>query len=52
MMPPPTVELDENFVVNFYRSARIERKREAYIKVMWKLPEWTVVAAAPEYSIY
>ena len=46
-MPPPTVETDENLlVISFDGSARVSRKREAYSAIVWKLPEWTVVAAA------
>ena len=51
-MPPPTVETDENrLVISFDGSARVARNRGAYSAIVWKLPEWTIVAAASEYAM-
>ena len=51
-MPPPTVEVGENLLMlSFDESDRIKRKSVAYSTSGWKLPEWTVVAAAPEYAL-
>ena len=45
-MPPPKVEVDENLlVVNFDGSSRVKKKGGAYSAIVWKLPEWTIVAA-------
>ncbi|CAI5722522.1 unnamed protein product [Peronospora farinosa] len=50
-MPPPTVEEDESLlVVSFDGSARTKRKGGSYSAIIWKLPEWTIVAAASEYA--
>ena len=50
-MPPPTVEEDENLlVVSFDGSARVKRSGGSYSAIIWKLPEWTIVAAASEYA--
>ena len=51
-MPPPTVEKDESLlVVRFDGSARVKRIVEAFSAIVWKLPEWVIVAAASEYAI-
>ena len=50
-MPPPTVEIGESLLVaSFDGSARVKRKGGAYSAIIWKLPEWTVVAAASEFA--
>ncbi|CAI5732025.1 unnamed protein product [Peronospora farinosa] len=50
-MPPPTVEVGEDLlVVSFDGSARVKRKGGAYSAIVWKLPEWTIVAAASEFA--
>ena len=50
-MPPSTVEEDESLlVVSFDGSARTKRKGGSYSAIIWKLPEWTIVAAASEYA--
>ena len=49
--PPSTVEVDENsLVVSFDGSARIKKKGGSYSAVIWKLPEWTIVAAESRYT--
>ena len=50
-MRPPTVEVGESLLVaSFDGSARVKRKGGAYSAIIWKLPEWTVVAAASEFA--
>ena len=50
-MPPPTVEADEELLVaSFDGSARIKKKGGSYSAVVWKLPEWTIVAAESRYA--
>ena len=50
-MPPPTVGVNENLLVaSFDGSARVKRKGGAYSAIIWKLPEWTIVAVASEYT--
>ena len=50
-MPPPTVEVGENLLVaSFDGSARVKKKGGAYSEIVWKLPEWTIVAAASEFA--
>ncbi|CAI5722011.1 unnamed protein product [Peronospora effusa] len=61
-IPPPTVEEDESLlVVSFYGSARTKRKGGSYSDppfcfvgsysaIIWKLHEWTIVAAASKYA--
>ena len=50
-MPPPTVGVNENLLVaSFDGSARVKRKGGAYSAIIWKLPEWTIVADAFEYT--
>ncbi|GMF41602.1 unnamed protein product [Phytophthora fragariaefolia] len=50
-MPPPTVELDEHLlVVSFDGSARVKRGGGAYGAIIWRLPDWEILAAASEYS--
>uniref|UniRef100_A0AAV1USA0 Reverse transcriptase/retrotransposon-derived protein RNase H-like domain-containing protein n=1 Tax=Peronospora matthiolae TaxID=2874970 RepID=A0AAV1USA0_9STRA len=49
-MPPPTVETDEELLVaSFDGSARIKKKGGSFSAVIWKLPEWTIVAAESRY---
>ena len=49
-MPPPTVEKDENrLMVSVDGSAQLKRKSGACSAVVWKLPKWSIVAAASEY---
>ena len=36
-------------VVSFDGSARTKRKSESYSAIIWKPPEWTIIAAASEY---
>ena len=51
-MPPPTVEEGENLlVISFDGAARVKRKSGAYSAIVWKLSEWTIVAAASEYAM-
>ncbi|ETL48034.1 hypothetical protein L916_02310 [Phytophthora nicotianae] len=46
----PTVEPDEELlVVSFDGSARVKRGGGACSAIIWKLPEWTVVAAESKY---
>ena len=50
-MPPTTVEVNENpLVAGFDGSARVKRKSGAYSTIIWKLPEWTIVVAASEFT--
>ena len=50
-MPPPTVGVNETLLVaSFDGSARVKRKGGAYSGIIWKLSEWTIVAAASEHS--
>ena len=50
-MPPPTVQDGESlWVVSFDESDRTKRKGGAYSAIVWKLPEWKIVAAAAEYA--
>ena len=52
-MLPLTVGLDENHVVaSFDDRARVKRKGGAYSAIIWKLPEWTIVAATFEFTSY
>ena len=37
-------------VVSFDGSTRIKKKCGAYSAIIWKLPEWTIVAAASEFT--
>ena len=51
-MPPPTIEVDESLlVISFGGSARVKKKCGAYTAIVWKLPEWTIVAAASEFAM-
>ena len=51
IMPPPTVGVHENLVVaSFDGSARVKRKGITYSAIIWKLPEWTIVADASEFT--
>ena len=51
-MPPPTVEQDEDLlVVSFDGSASVKRKCGAFSAIIWKLPDWTVVAAASKFAV-
>ena len=51
IMPPHTVEVDENLlVVSFDGSARVKKEGGAYSAIVWKLPEWTIVAANSEFD--
>ncbi|ETL32496.1 hypothetical protein L916_14942, partial [Phytophthora nicotianae] len=46
----PTVEPDEELLgVSFGGSARVKRGGGACSAIVWKLPEWTVVAAESKY---
>ena len=38
-------------VVSFDGSARTQRKGESYSAIIWKPPEWTIIAAASEYAV-
>ena len=50
-MPPPTVGADENLLVaSFDGSARVKKKSGAYSAIIWKLPEWTIIAAASMFA--
>ena len=50
-MPSPTVGADENLLVaSFDGSARVKKKSGAYSAIIWKLPEWTIVAAASMFA--
>ena len=51
MLPPTVEEGGSLLVIHFDRSARVKRKRGAYNEIVWKLPEWTIVAAASEYAM-
>uniref|UniRef100_A0AAV1VD68 RNA-directed DNA polymerase n=1 Tax=Peronospora matthiolae TaxID=2874970 RepID=A0AAV1VD68_9STRA len=49
-MPLPTLETDEELLVaSFDGSARIKKKGGSFSAVIWKLPEWTIVAAESRY---
>uniref|UniRef100_H3H554 Uncharacterized protein n=1 Tax=Phytophthora ramorum TaxID=164328 RepID=H3H554_PHYRM len=49
---PPTVGLDERLlVVSFDGSARVKRSAGAYSAIVWQLPEWSIVAAASEFTV-
>jgi ribonuclease HI/transposase InsO family protein len=51
LMPPPTVETGEELlVVSFDGSARVKRSAGAYGAIVWKLPGWSIVAAASEFA--
>ena len=51
-MPPPMVEEDDDrLVISFGGSARMKRKSGEFSAIVWKLPEWTVVAASSEYAM-
>ena len=50
-MPPHTVGVKENLLVaSFNGSARVKRKGGAYSAIIWKLPEWAIVAASSEFK--
>ena len=50
-MPPPTVEAGEELMVaSFDGSARIKKKGGAYSAIIWKLPEWTILAAESRFT--
>ena len=50
-MSPPTVGVNENMLVaSFDGSARVKRKSGAYSAIIWKLPEWTIVASASGFT--
>ena len=50
-MPPPTVEVGEDLlVVSLDVSARVKRKGGAYSAIVWKLPDWTIAAAASKFA--
>ena len=50
-MPPPTVGVNKNLLVaSFDGSARVKIIGGAYSAIIWKLPEWTTVAAASEFT--
>uniref|UniRef100_A0AAV1V6Q6 Reverse transcriptase/retrotransposon-derived protein RNase H-like domain-containing protein n=1 Tax=Peronospora matthiolae TaxID=2874970 RepID=A0AAV1V6Q6_9STRA len=50
--PPPTVEADEELLVaSSNGSARIKKKGGSYSAVIWRLPEWTIVAAESRYAL-
>ena len=50
-MPPPTIKIDETLVVvSLDGSARVKKKGGAYSTILWKLPEWTIVAATFEFA--
>uniref|UniRef100_A0AAV1VAZ8 Reverse transcriptase RNase H-like domain-containing protein n=1 Tax=Peronospora matthiolae TaxID=2874970 RepID=A0AAV1VAZ8_9STRA len=50
--PPPTVEVDEKLLVaSFDGSARIKKKGGSFSAVIWRLPEWTIVAAESRYAL-
>ena len=50
-MPQPTVEADENLlVVSFDGSAKAKKNSGANSAIMWKLPEWTIMAAISEFT--
>ena len=47
LIPQPTVNEDDNLmVISIDEAARLKRKSVAYSAIVWKLPEWTVVASA------
>ena len=49
--PPPTVEASEELLVaSFDGSAWIKKKGTSYSAVIWRLPEWTIVAAEYKYA--
>uniref|UniRef100_A0AAV1UNR5 Reverse transcriptase n=1 Tax=Peronospora matthiolae TaxID=2874970 RepID=A0AAV1UNR5_9STRA len=50
--PPPTVEADEELLVaSFDGSAGVKKKGGSYSAVIWRLPEWTIVAAKSRYAL-
>ena len=50
-MPPPTLGVNENLLVDsFDGSARVKRKVGSYSAIIWRLLEWTIVAAASEFT--
>ena len=50
-MPLLTVEGGESlWVVSFDGSDRTKIKGGAYIAIVWKIPEWKIVASAAEYA--
>ena len=51
-MPPLTVEADEELLVAIFDgSARIKNKGGSYSAVIWRLPDWTIVAAEFRYAL-
>ena len=50
--PPPSVEADKELIVaSFDGSATIKKKGGSYSAVIWRLPEWTIVAAESRYAL-
>ena len=50
-MPPLTVGVNGSLLVaSFDGSARVKRKGGAYSAIIRKLPEWTIVATASEFT--
>ena len=50
--PPPTVEADEKLLfASFDGPARIKKRWGSYSTVIWKLPEWTILAAESRYAL-
>ena len=51
-MPPPTVEANVVLLMaSFDGSARIKKKGGSYSAVIWRLPQWTIVAAISRYAL-
>ena len=50
MAPPAIHEGEELLVISFDGSAPIKKEGGAYSAIIWKLPEWTIVAAASEFT--
>ncbi|CAI5707719.1 unnamed protein product [Peronospora farinosa] len=49
-LPTPTVELNEElYVMSFDGSARVKQGGGACSAIVWRLPAWTIVAAASKY---
>uniref|UniRef100_A0AAV1VAM0 RNase H type-1 domain-containing protein n=1 Tax=Peronospora matthiolae TaxID=2874970 RepID=A0AAV1VAM0_9STRA len=49
---PPTVEVDEKLLVaSFDGSARIKKKGGSFSAVIWRLPEWKIVAGEYRYAL-
>ncbi|CAI5701137.1 unnamed protein product [Peronospora effusa] len=49
-LPTPTVELNEElYVMSFDGSARVKQGGGACSAIVWRLPAWTIVAAASRY---